>query len=80
MAPVLEEEVRAAVFQLGALKAPSPDGFPGLFYHKYWCIVKDIITRTTSDFLEGSVFLRKINKTRIVLIPKVKVTELTTQF
>ncbi|KAL6183399.1 hypothetical protein ACLB2K_044810 [Fragaria x ananassa] len=80
MAPVLEEEVRAAVFQLGALKAPGPDGFPGLFYHKYWCMVKDIITRTTSDFLEGSVCLRKINKTHIVLIPKVEVPELTTQF
>ncbi|KAL6227497.1 hypothetical protein ACLB2K_001454 [Fragaria x ananassa] len=30
MAPVLEEEVRVAIFQLGALKAPGPDGFPGI--------------------------------------------------
>jgi hypothetical protein len=27
-------EVEMAVRQLGALKAPGPDGFSGAFYHK----------------------------------------------
>lgn len=29
--PISLEEIEMAVFQLGALKAPGPDGFPGLF-------------------------------------------------
>lgn len=29
---VSNEEIELAVFQLGALKAPGPDGYPGLFY------------------------------------------------
>ncbi|KAL6125654.1 hypothetical protein ACLB2K_073709 [Fragaria x ananassa] len=51
--PFTYDEVRDAAFQLGALKAPRPDGFPGLFYHKYWGIVNEIIRTTSSDFLAG---------------------------
>lgn len=37
--PVSREEVKMAAFQMGPLKAPGSDGFPGLFYQKYWHIV-----------------------------------------
>lgn len=33
MAQVMDEEIKGAVFDLGALKAPGPDGLSGLFYH-----------------------------------------------
>ncbi|KAF7820595.1 reverse transcriptase [Senna tora] len=36
--PVSVEEVKAAAFELGGLKAPGPDGFSGIFYHHSWCI------------------------------------------
>lgn len=39
MAPIIDEEIRHAVFQMGALKSPGPDGFPGVFYQKYWNII-----------------------------------------
>ncbi|KAH7854077.1 hypothetical protein Vadar_009826 [Vaccinium darrowii] len=39
--PVSDEEIEKALFQLGALKAPGPDGFLGFFYHTYWETVKD---------------------------------------
>ncbi|KAL6176235.1 hypothetical protein ACLB2K_052870 [Fragaria x ananassa] len=53
--PFTYDEVRDAAFQLGVLKAPGPDGFPGLFYHKYWGIVNEIIRTTSSDFLAGKM-------------------------
>lgn len=36
VAPACDEEIRATVFQLGALKAPGADGFPDFFYQTYW--------------------------------------------
>ncbi|XP_028082975.1 uncharacterized protein LOC114284266 [Camellia sinensis] len=36
---VVDEEIKTAIFQLGLLKAPRPDGFPGFFYHQHWDIV-----------------------------------------
>ncbi|XP_050386353.1 uncharacterized protein LOC126802719 [Argentina anserina] len=72
IAPVTIEEVKEVTFQLGALKAPGPDGFPGLFYHKYWSIVKDVVATATVDFLAGKVCLKELNRTNIVLIPKVE--------
>lgn len=35
IAPFSLEKVKNAAFQMGALKSPGPNGFPGLFYHKY---------------------------------------------
>ena len=32
---VSEEEVMKVAFELGAMKAPGPDGFNGVFYQKY---------------------------------------------
>lgn len=34
------EEVQEVVFQMGALKAPGPDGFNGMFYQKSWDNIK----------------------------------------
>ncbi|KAF7815115.1 reverse transcriptase [Senna tora] len=36
---VNEEVIRKAAFDLGALKAPGPDGFSEKFYHSSWSIV-----------------------------------------
>ncbi|KAM1527594.1 hypothetical protein TB2_016638 [Malus domestica] len=32
IAPVSDEEIKAAVMNMGRLKAPGPDGFQGIFY------------------------------------------------
>ena len=34
-----EDEIRKVVFEMHPLKAPGPDGLPGLFYRHYWSIV-----------------------------------------
>lgn len=69
--PVSEDEVRNAVFQLGALKAPGPDGFQGTFYQTYWEVVSSVVSNSTREFMKSGSLLHSMNKTHIVLIPKV---------
>lgn len=80
IAPISLDEVMEATHQLGALKAPGPDSFPGLFYHKYWRIVQGVVWATAKDFSVGRVRLHDLNRTHIVLIPKIPNPEKTTQF
>lgn len=71
MAPVLEEEVKAAALQMRELKAPGPDGFQGVFYQSYW----EHIIGDVNDLIRSMTFGQenpsKLNSTHIVLIPKV---------
>lgn len=41
---VSPEEVQAAFFQMGATKAPGPDGLPPLFYQRYWHLIGLAVT------------------------------------
>ena len=38
-APFKEDEVKEAVFNSGAIKAPGPEEFQGVFYQKIWSVV-----------------------------------------
>lgn len=80
LSPFTLEEVKCATFQLGALKSPDPDGFPGLFYHKYWEIVNELVFDTSKDFGNGFVGMAALNQTYIALIPKVPNPENTGHF
>ncbi|XP_021638720.2 uncharacterized protein LOC110634121 [Hevea brasiliensis] len=42
LAPVSNNEIKSSVFDLGGMKAPVPDGFPGIFYQQHWAIVGDV--------------------------------------
>ena len=77
---VEEEEIMKAVFELGALKAPGPDGFNGFFYQKYWEVVKESVVKAVQSFFQNGHMLREINRTNIVLVPKVKKPEEVSQF
>lgn len=68
--PFNEDEIKTATQQLGADKAPGPDGFPGMFYNQFWDIVKPSIFGATCDFQRGWCQLEELNKTFIALIPK----------
>ncbi len=68
--PFLEAELRAAVFDLAPDKAPGPDGFPMMFYQRYWAIVKDDLIDFFHSFFEGGLDLSVLNKGWICLVPK----------
>ncbi|CAL5356308.1 unnamed protein product [Camellia sinensis] len=69
--PVTDTEIKEAVFQLGPLKSPRSDGFPGFFYHTYWDTVNSQIFNVVGSFFNGGYLLKELNQTNLVLIPKV---------
>lgn len=58
------------MFQLGALKSPGPDGFPGFFYQTYWSEVGDSVCQAVRSFFLGGKLLKELNQTNLILIPK----------
>ncbi|KAL4351327.1 hypothetical protein GQ457_06G004380 [Hibiscus cannabinus] len=69
---VTREEVKEAIFNMGSLKAPGPDGFPGVFYRTFWEIIKEDLFIMVEAFFTTGIIEPGINRTNIVLIPKVK--------
>jgi hypothetical protein len=71
MEPIVESEVKNALFQMFPTKAPGPDGFPAHFFQTHWDICGEEVTLAVLRVLRGEEDLREINQTFIVLIPKV---------
>jgi hypothetical protein len=69
-APFSEKEISDALFQIGPLKAPGPDGFPARFLQRNWGLLKDDIVKAVQEFFSSGVLPEDVNETAIVLIPK----------
>ena len=65
-----EEEVSTAIVGLNGEKAPGPDGFPIAFWSFSWEFVKDEVMDFFKEFYEKKKFVRSLNATFLVLIPK----------
>jgi len=53
-------------------KSPRPDGFTAGFYQNHWSLLKDDICQEVLNFLGGGDLPTDVNKTILVLVPKVK--------
>ena len=68
--PFMEEEVHSALMDMNGDKAPRPDGFTGAFWQLCWEFVKEEVLEMFKEFHEHNAFLKSLNTTFLVLIPK----------
>lgn len=59
LAPVMDEEVRCALFQMHHSKSPGPNGMSPLFCQKFWHIVGEDLVYAVRDFFSTGNFSRK---------------------
>ncbi|RVX07434.1 putative ribonuclease H protein [Vitis vinifera] len=69
-APFCEGEVQTALMEMNGDKAPGPDGFSVFFWQCCWDFVKEEILEFFKEFHDQNTFLKSINNTFLVLIPK----------
>ncbi|KAA3481602.1 reverse transcriptase [Gossypium australe] len=69
--PYSVDEVQKALKGMGPTKAPGYDGFPALFSQKYWHIVGKDVAEFCLRVLNEGKELDSVNRTDIVLIPKI---------
>ncbi|KAA3468221.1 reverse transcriptase [Gossypium australe] len=63
-------EIQKALKRMGHAKAPGYDGFPALFFQKYWHIVGKDVEEFCLGVLNEGKDLDSVNRIDIVLIPK----------
>ena len=65
-----KEEIWMAISKLNGDKAPGPDGFPLAFWSFSWDFVKAKVLGFFKEFHEPGKFVRSLNATFLVLVPK----------
>lgn len=78
--PFTEDEVKFALFEMKPNKSPGVDGFTAGFFQKHWELVKDAITAAVLGFLNGGEMPEEVNRTLLILIPKVSNPQDLSQF
>ena len=68
--PFFEEEVFEALKSFSGDKAPGPDGFSIAFWQFSWGFVKKEVMDFFREFYDHNSFVRSLNATFLVLIPK----------
>ncbi|RVW76178.1 putative mitochondrial protein [Vitis vinifera] len=68
--PFVENEILSALMEMNGDKAPGPDGFSVAFWQNAWAFAKEEIMEMFNEFHEHSTFVRSLNNTFLVLIPK----------
>ncbi|GJZ78991.1 reverse transcriptase [Tanacetum coccineum] len=77
---VSDSKIIKATKQLGGIKAPGEDGFPGMFYQQYWNLIGSSVCKSIHFFFKTGNMLPELNKTLVVLIPKTSSPETLAPF
>jgi len=80
LAPYTREEVKKALFSIGDLKAPGPDGLHAIFYKRFWDMLGEELEDEVLAVVNSATVPEGWNATTIVLIPKVEAPEKVSQF
>jgi hypothetical protein len=79
--PFDEVEIKLAIDDLHAEKAPSLDSFTGVFYKACWDIIKSDVVAAFQCLHNQTVGpLPKLNEALITLLPKKELAELPSEF
>ena len=70
-----DDEIWAAIFGRNSDKAPGPDGFPSAFWAFSWDFVKNEVLGFFKEFHDQARFVKNLNATFLVLIPKKQTVE-----
>jgi len=55
-APFTGRDIKKAMFNMAAFKAPRPDGYQALFFQKQWDLTGDQVTKLALNILHGREF------------------------
>lgn len=66
------DEIYQAVLHLHGDSAPRPDGFWGVFYHKFWNMIENDVINVVLPLFNQGWLTPNFNANILVLIPKVK--------
>ncbi|GKD89969.1 hypothetical protein Tco_1365476, partial [Tanacetum coccineum] len=69
---VSSNEIKEAMFDIGEVKAPCPDGFSSAFFIHAWSVVRDDICNAFKEFFKTGKLLREVNATLLSLVPKIQ--------
>ncbi|KAF7153136.1 hypothetical protein RHSIM_Rhsim01G0076000 [Rhododendron simsii] len=78
--PFTSREIKPALFEMHPNKAPGYDGMTAGFFQQYWGIAGVDVCRAVRSFFHDGRMLRSVNRTQIVLIPKVQTPTKVSQF
>jgi hypothetical protein len=78
--PFFKEEIELVIEQMPSNRAPSPDGFNGMFLKKCWPIIQDEFTKLAQEFQKGNLDLQNINGSYITLVAKVASPECVSDY
>lgn len=67
-----EEEIKAAVFDLGAESAPRPDGYSGIFYKQCSEVLDSDLILSITHCWQRKFIPNGVNSSMIILLPKEK--------
>jgi hypothetical protein len=80
LAPFTREEVKKALFSIGDLKAPGPDGLHAIFFKRFWNMLEDDLVEEVLGAVQTTTIPMGWNYTTIVMIPKIDNPDKVTQF
>ncbi|GJT92143.1 RNA-directed DNA polymerase, eukaryota, reverse transcriptase zinc-binding domain protein [Tanacetum coccineum] len=70
--PVLDDEIKHAMFSIEDDKAAGPDGFTSKFFKAAWSVVGSDVCFAVKDFFFSSKLLGEFNANLISLVPKLQ--------
>ena len=71
-AMITPEEIKEVLWSMQPYKAPRPDGLHVGFFQRFWLLVGDSVREEVEKALLTRKVLEYLNKTHIVLIPKIE--------